>query len=95
MSKYVAPNLRGPKLVWVSSKSGWMCVGTMALEAWFKWYSLCWSCDRAKYWQVIIIIPMPWQDSEVQVVQHTSTIIQVVVIYWIIWWLANMRVEAC
>jgi hypothetical protein len=22
MSKYVAPNLRGPKLVWVSSKSG-------------------------------------------------------------------------
>jgi hypothetical protein len=31
--KYVSPNLRGPKLVWVPSKSGRMCVGTMALEA--------------------------------------------------------------
>ena len=37
-----------------------------ALEAWFKWYSLCWSCDWAKYWQMMVIIPMPWQDSEVQ-----------------------------
>jgi hypothetical protein len=37
LPKYVAPNLRGPKLVWVPSKSGWMCVGTMALETWFNW----------------------------------------------------------
>ena len=37
MPKYVVPNLRGPKLVWVPSKSGWMYVGTMALEAWFNW----------------------------------------------------------
>jgi hypothetical protein len=33
MPKYVAPNLRGPKLVWVPSKSGCLFVGTMALEA--------------------------------------------------------------
>jgi hypothetical protein len=31
MSKYVAPNLRGPKLVWVPSKSGWLFVGTMGI----------------------------------------------------------------
>jgi hypothetical protein len=36
LPKYVAPNLRGPKLVWVPSKSGWMCICTMALETWFK-----------------------------------------------------------
>jgi hypothetical protein len=30
----------------------------------------------------MIIIPMLWQDSEVQVLQYTSDIIQVVVIYW-------------
>jgi hypothetical protein len=33
MPKYIAPNLRGSKLVWVPSKSGCMCAGTMALEA--------------------------------------------------------------
>jgi hypothetical protein len=36
MPKYVAPNLRGPKLFWVPSKSGWLIVCTMALEAWFN-----------------------------------------------------------
>jgi hypothetical protein len=29
MPKCIAPNLRGPKLVWVPSKSGWMIVGTI------------------------------------------------------------------
>ena len=29
--KYVAPNLRGPKLVWVPSKSGWLIVGTIGI----------------------------------------------------------------
>ena len=28
MPKYVAPNLRGPKLVWVPLKNGWLFVGT-------------------------------------------------------------------
>jgi hypothetical protein len=36
LPKYVAPNLRGPKLVWVPSKGGWMCVGTTTLKTWFK-----------------------------------------------------------
>ena len=36
LPKYVTPNLKGPKLVWVPSKSGWMFVGTMSLEAWFN-----------------------------------------------------------
>ena len=36
MPKYVASNMRGPKLVWVPSKSGWSFVGTMALETWFN-----------------------------------------------------------
>jgi hypothetical protein len=31
MPKYVAPNLRGPKLVWVPSKNGWMLIGTMGI----------------------------------------------------------------
>jgi hypothetical protein len=31
MPKYVAPNLRGPKLVWVSSKSRWLIVGTIGI----------------------------------------------------------------
>ena len=31
MPKYVAPNLRGPKLVWVPSKTGWLFVGTMGI----------------------------------------------------------------
>ena len=36
LPKYVAPNLRWPKLVWVSSKGGWLFIGTMALEALFN-----------------------------------------------------------
>jgi hypothetical protein len=36
MPKYIARNLRRPKLVWVPSKSGWLFIGTMALEAWFN-----------------------------------------------------------
>ena len=32
MPKYIASNMRGPKLVWVPSKSRWSFVGTMALE---------------------------------------------------------------
>jgi hypothetical protein len=31
LPKYVAHNLRGPKLVWVPSKSGWLFVGTMGI----------------------------------------------------------------
>ena len=31
MTKYVAPNLRGPKLVWVPLKSGWLFVGTIGI----------------------------------------------------------------
>jgi hypothetical protein len=31
LPKYVAPNLRGPKLVWVPSKSGWLFVGTIGI----------------------------------------------------------------
>ena len=31
LPKYVAPNLRGPNLVWVPSKRGWMCVGTKGI----------------------------------------------------------------
>ena len=31
MPKYVAPNLRGPKLVWVPPKSGWLIVGTIGI----------------------------------------------------------------
>ena len=31
MPKYVAPNLRGPKLIWVPSKSGWIFVGTIGI----------------------------------------------------------------
>jgi hypothetical protein len=31
LSKYVAPNLRGSKLVWVPSKSRWMIVGTIGI----------------------------------------------------------------
>jgi hypothetical protein len=95
MPKYVAPNLRGPKLVWVPSKNGWMLIGTMALEAWFKWYSLSWSCDWDKYCKVVIIIPMPWLVSEVQMCYNIQVSYLVVDVYWIIWWLANMKVEAC
>ena len=29
--KYVAPNLRGPKLIWVPSKSGRLFVGTIGI----------------------------------------------------------------
>ena len=29
LPKYVAPNLRGPKLVWLPSKNGWLFVGTI------------------------------------------------------------------
>jgi hypothetical protein len=62
MPKYVTPNLRGPKLVWVPSKSGWMCVGTMALEAWFIWIHI----GHHMLNQVLKLsaypIPMPSQD---------------------------------
>jgi hypothetical protein len=31
MPKYVAPNLRGPKLVLVPLKSGWLIIGTIGI----------------------------------------------------------------
>jgi hypothetical protein len=31
MPKYVAPNLRGLKFVWVPSRSGWLFVGTIGI----------------------------------------------------------------
>ena len=31
MPKYVASNLRGPKLIWVLSKSGWLFVDTIGI----------------------------------------------------------------
>ena len=31
LPKYVAPNLREPKLVWVASKSRWLIVGTIGI----------------------------------------------------------------
>ena len=40
MPKYVVSNMRGPKLVWVPSKSGWLFVGTMALESWLNWFHI-------------------------------------------------------
>ena len=63
MPKYVASNMRGPKLVWVPSKSGWICVGTMVMEIWFKCNSYCWLFDWAKYSWKMIITPMPSQNN--------------------------------
>jgi hypothetical protein len=95
MPKYVAPNLRGPKLVWVASKGGWMCVGTMALEAWFNWSHIV----HHMLSQVMKLSahpnPMPsenWVKSKCY--QHTSAMFTLWLVYWYIWWLANMRVEA-
>jgi hypothetical protein len=79
MPKYVAPNLRGPKLVWVPSKSGWICVGTMALEAWLKLISFCSSYIESSYKAQCISYPnakSKWVKSKV--LQHTSVIYQVV-----------------
>jgi len=54
LPKYVAPNLRGPKLVWVPSKSGWLCLGTMALEAWFNWFYLIHHVIESSNWSLVL-----------------------------------------
>jgi hypothetical protein len=95
MPKYVAPNLRGPKLVWVPSKSGWMCVGTMALEAWLKLISYLSLYVDSSIEAYCNSIPMPSQNEwspkyyNIQVSWSSCG--------WfigIIWWLANVQVES-
>jgi hypothetical protein len=49
MPKYVAPNLRGPKLVWVPSKSGWLFVGTIGIEDLIQLISHCSSYVESSY----------------------------------------------
>ena len=45
MPKYVPPNLRGPKLVWVPSKSGRTCVGTIGIGGLIQLILYCSSHD--------------------------------------------------
>jgi hypothetical protein len=54
LPKYVAPNLRGPKFVWVPSKSGWLCLGTMALGAWFNWFYLIHHVIESSNWSLVL-----------------------------------------
>jgi hypothetical protein len=49
MPKYVAPNLRGPKLVWVPSKSGWLFVGTIGIGGLIQLVSFCSSYIESSY----------------------------------------------
>ena len=49
MSKYVAPNLRGLKLVWVPSKNGWLIVGTIGIEDLIQLISHCSSYVESSY----------------------------------------------
>jgi hypothetical protein len=96
MPKYVAPNLRGPKQVWVPSKSGWLLVGTMALEAWFNWIHIVHHFIESSIEAYCYLIPMPshdeWSPNELQ---RTSAMILFVVIYWILEGLQNIWDEAC
>ena len=74
--KYVAPNLRGPKLVWVPSKSGWICVGTIGIGGLIQLISYYSSYDWVKYWS-LVHIQTQCHDSEVQMcyniqVSHSS-----------------------
>ena len=66
MSKYVAANLRGPKQVWVPSKSGWLIVGTIGIGGLVQVVFIVLIMWLSQVLKAMIIIPMPWQDSEVQ-----------------------------
>jgi hypothetical protein len=84
MPKYVAPNLREPKQVWVPSKSGWMCVGTMALETWFNGIIIAHHMIESSIEAYCIFYPnAKSKQVKSKVLQHTNAIFQVVVIYWI------------
>jgi hypothetical protein len=38
-----------PKLVWVPSKSGWMCIGTIGIGGLIQLFSYCSSCVESNY----------------------------------------------
>ena len=84
MPKYVAPNLRGPKIIWVPSKSGWMFVGTMALEAWYNWSHIVHHILSQVMKLSAYPNPMPsenWVKSKCY--QHTSVIFK-------LWWFIGL-----
>ena len=84
--KYVAPNLRGPKLVWVPSKSGWLFLGTISIWDLIQLIVYYSSYDWVKYWS-LVHIQTQCHDKIVKSKCATTykCHIQVVVIYWIIW----------
>jgi hypothetical protein len=41
LPKYVAPNLRGPKIVWVLAKGGWLFVGIISIGGLIQLNSYC------------------------------------------------------
>ena len=49
MPKYVVPNLRGPKIVWVPSKSGWLFIGTIGIGYLIQLISYCSSYVESSY----------------------------------------------
>jgi hypothetical protein len=57
LSKYVAPNLRGPKLVWVPSKGGWIFVGTIGIGGLVQLNSHYSSYDWVKHKSLMLSYP--------------------------------------
>jgi hypothetical protein len=49
MPKYVAPNLRGSKLLWVPLKSGWLCLGGIGIGGLIQLNSHCSSYVEPSY----------------------------------------------
>jgi hypothetical protein len=83
MPKYVAPNLRGPKLVWVPSKSGWLFVGTIGIEGLVQLNSCYSSYVESSNEDYCIYHPnAKSKQVKSKVLQHTSATFKIVVIYW-------------
>jgi hypothetical protein len=74
--------LRGPKLVWVPSKSGWMHVGTIGIRGLIQWIIIVNHMLSQVMKPSAHPILMPSQISEIQVLQHTSVIFKLWVIHW-------------
>ena len=98
LPKYVVPYLRGPNLVWVPSKRGWIYVGTKGIGGLIKMkfiLLISWLNQEIETY-CIHQTPMPWQVNEVK----SAFNIQVQLsscgeFIGHIWWLANIWVDSC
>ena len=97
LPKYVALNLKGPNLVWVPSKHGWMCVGTKGIGGLIQMkfvFLIFWLNQEI---EAFCIYTTQCHDKlmKSKVLSTYKCTYLVVRNLWYIWWLANNWDKFC